>query len=250
MTTTRSAPPTQYIKIPKSLLVSAPELGLGIDEVMLYAVLADRTILSYKNDWYDEQERIYIICTRAQAAKLLGWSPRKSVDVFHTLSAAGLIEEIPQYNQAGCQIAGHIYVHLWCEPTPLFSIEDIQAGKLPYFTLNNIYTDKGRYYTMPTAVLAKTSLSLRAKLLYTLLLDRWDGAKRNGIQLWCTLPCRDVAQLLGCCPGTISAAYRQLASAGLIMRRQAACGMPYHIYFLQPGLHNTAGAVQQNLHPM
>ena len=79
----------QYYVVPKDMLTDGAALGINLDETFLYVVLRDRTKLSFKNNWIDDSGNVYIIYTREDAANYIGWSKRKTVDVFARLVEAG-----------------------------------------------------------------------------------------------------------------------------------------------------------------
>ena len=88
-----------YFRIPRLLITSPRFKTLSVDAKLLYGMMLDRMSLSVKNDWYDEDGRVYIYftveeisedmnCGRDKAMKLLG--------ELDTRKGIGLIERIKQ----------------------------------------------------------------------------------------------------------------------------------------------------------
>ena len=64
------------------------------DSKVLYGLLLDRVSLSIKNHWIDEQDRVFIIYTRAEAQEVLNVKgEQKITKLFKELKDYGLIEE-------------------------------------------------------------------------------------------------------------------------------------------------------------
>lgn len=51
-----------FFKLPKALMYEVKYKNLSANAKLLYAMLLDRTTLSIENDWFDSQDRAYIIC--------------------------------------------------------------------------------------------------------------------------------------------------------------------------------------------
>ena len=52
-----------FYKLPKFLMKEESLKGLSNDAKLLYAFMLDRMSLSRKNEWFDEENRVYIIYT-------------------------------------------------------------------------------------------------------------------------------------------------------------------------------------------
>jgi len=89
----------QYFRIPRLLITSPRFKSLSTDAKLLYGMMLDRMSLSVKNEWYDEDGRVYIYftveeisddmnCGRDKAMKLLG--------ELDTSKGVGLIERVRQ----------------------------------------------------------------------------------------------------------------------------------------------------------
>jgi hypothetical protein len=195
-------------------------------------VLRDRVNLTAKSKWLDQNGRYYIIYTREKVAKFTTWSLRKTVDVFHALANAGLIVEEKQTNRAKRNIAPRIYVKQWAAPVYSDSNEE-----LPYLTPSNIAIRPSHYYIIPCDLFGSRykSLSLRAKLLYAIILDTLHlsiefGHRDNDGVPWCELRQQEIMSLLDCKATSLAKAYHELECCGLIYRKRVESGCAMRIY--------------------
>ena len=89
----------QYFRIPRQLITDARFKQVSTDAKLLYGMLLDRMSLSVKNEWYDDNGRVYIyytvdeicgdmVCGRDKAMKLLA--------ELDTRKGVGLVERIKQ----------------------------------------------------------------------------------------------------------------------------------------------------------
>lgn len=53
----------QYFRIPRQLITNARFKQVSTDAKLLYGMLLDRMSLSVKNEWYDDNGRVYIYIT-------------------------------------------------------------------------------------------------------------------------------------------------------------------------------------------
>ena len=83
-------PLPRYLPFPKFLL----DAQLSHTAKLLYALLLDRATLSRKNNWTDEQDRIYVIYPIPKLAQALGCSFSSVTRSLTELTDAGLIERI------------------------------------------------------------------------------------------------------------------------------------------------------------
>jgi len=228
--------PPQYIILYKSLLNYAPALGLSLDAVYLYSHLCALANLSAANGLTDSNGDLFVICTRVQAAKILSCSPSKVTEINRQLVNAGLIYTVKQTNRAGCNVAPHIFIRQWNEPSPTIPMEDILAGKLPSLTALNVGVITGCYYRVPTALNCEKfqTLSVRAKILYSILLDRMTlSIKHNFIDnagYWCSVKADQAECWLQCTHSTLSKTYGKLINIGLVQRARVEPGCPEHTY--------------------
>ena len=85
---TVSSPLPRYLPFPKFLL----DAQLSHTAKLLYALLLDRATLSQKNNWTDEQGRIYVVYPIPKLAQALGCSFSSVTRSLTELTDAGLIE--------------------------------------------------------------------------------------------------------------------------------------------------------------
>lgn len=216
----------QYYIVPKAMLRTGQQFGLGMDEVMLYVILRDRVNLSFENRWIDEDGRIYIVYTREEAARYLGWSLRKTIDVFARLVMSGLLTEKEQHNGSVLKLPKRLYVRQWAEPSVFHSVEELKNGGFFFLTEHTVHADVGEYYVLPQCLLEDPiyeGLGLRAALVYMMALDKlhlsikYGKVDANGL-VWCSLDSKEVCQELGCNEKTLGRTYKVLEEIGLIVR--------------------------------
>lgn len=89
-----------YYMLPKILVTDGKFQSLSSDAKILYACLLERTALSLKNKWIDQENRIYIIFTLEEIMEVLGRSNKTAVKVLNELDSStgglGLIERKKQ----------------------------------------------------------------------------------------------------------------------------------------------------------
>ncbi len=82
-----------FIRVPKILLQNETFQGISAEAKLLYSLLFDRTELSNKNGWKDDQDRVYIIFTVAEIQENLNCGNKKAIQLLDELeNKAGLIE--------------------------------------------------------------------------------------------------------------------------------------------------------------
>lgn len=67
----------QFYKLPQGIF-SEKYSGISSDGKLLYALMLDRMKLSEMNGWRDERGRVYIIFTRDEACRVLGFGKDKA----------------------------------------------------------------------------------------------------------------------------------------------------------------------------
>ena len=201
---------SQYIRVERSLLRHGSEFSLSLDAMLLYAMLRDRCTLSAKNGLHDADGRIYIYCSRKSAAKMVGCSVRKAVELFKALGDAGLIREVATGGSR------RIYVKQWSEPSVLHSAESLRDGGFFDVTIDRVHVMPEDYITIDVAMLA-SNISNRAKVLYALLSDASSKQRLYGRDV-CSLPRETAMPLLQCGRDTLRKTYAELEEAGLISR--------------------------------
>lgn len=85
-----------FYMLPKVLLTENLYKNLSSDAKILYVCLLERSSLSFKNDWIDEQGRVYIVFTVEEIMKMLNKSNKTVVKILNELDVnakgIGLIE--------------------------------------------------------------------------------------------------------------------------------------------------------------
>ena len=84
-----------YYRIPKALFQDSRFRQLSTDAKTLYGILLDRMSLSVKNNWLDEQGRVYIIYTVREVQESLCCAEHKAVKLFRELEQTDLISPMP-----------------------------------------------------------------------------------------------------------------------------------------------------------
>ena len=91
-----------YLPYPRFLL----KMDLSQTAKLLYALLLDRSTLSQKNGWQDDEGRVYIVYPIAEIAEILDKGRTTIQDALNELAAAGLMER----KRTRFAAANHIYV--------------------------------------------------------------------------------------------------------------------------------------------
>ena len=82
-----------FIRIPKIMLIDQMFQSLSMAAKVLYGVLLDRMSLSMKNEWLDEESRVYIIYQIGEIQEDLGFTKKKAMDLLAELEEFGLLEK-------------------------------------------------------------------------------------------------------------------------------------------------------------
>ena len=82
-----------FYRIPKALFTDPAFHSISTDAKVLYGLLLDRMSLSARNDWLDEQGRVYIVFTVEEIMESLACGNKKAVGLLRELEVgADLIE--------------------------------------------------------------------------------------------------------------------------------------------------------------
>jgi hypothetical protein len=87
----RDAESFRFIRLPIVLIEDEKFKGLSIDAKVLYSMYLSRSALSYKNNWIDENGRVYIYFTVEETAKQLACGMKKAIKLIKDLEKFGLI---------------------------------------------------------------------------------------------------------------------------------------------------------------
>ena len=89
----------QFYQLPKSLFFNTLYKDkIELPGKNLYSFLLDRLSLSIKNNWCDEDGKVYLIFTRKTAQQILGVSDKTITKAFKQLEECNLIREKRQCN--------------------------------------------------------------------------------------------------------------------------------------------------------
>lgn len=89
----------QYFRIPRQLITNPKFKHLSTDAKLLYGMLLDRMSLSEKNEWYDDNGRVYIYYTVEEICRDMNCGRDKAMKLLAELDTGkgiGLIERIKQ----------------------------------------------------------------------------------------------------------------------------------------------------------
>ena len=104
-----------FYRVPRLLIKDERFKKLSSDAKLLYGLMLDRMSLSIKNEWFDEDNRAYIIYTIDSIMEDLGCGKEKAVKVLAELDSVkgiGLVEN------------GSMSI-LWAQKVELFSQHNI-----------------------------------------------------------------------------------------------------------------------------
>lgn len=119
-----------YLPYPRFLL----KMDISQTAKLLYALLLDRTTLSQRNGWQDDQGRTFIVYPIVEIAEILDKGQTAIKAALNELDAAGLLER----KRAGFSSANRLYVKL----PPLVRISDpMTVGKATLIRSENRPTD-------------------------------------------------------------------------------------------------------------
>ena len=88
-----------FYRIPKVLFTDDYFKDLSSDAKVLYGLMLDRMSLSIKNNWIDEEDRVYIIFTLEQVMQYMNCGRDKGMKTLaelDTKKGIGLIERVKQ----------------------------------------------------------------------------------------------------------------------------------------------------------
>ena len=89
----RQAERFSFYMLPKILLNDEHFKSLSSDAKIFYACLLERSSYSYKNNWIDDEDRVYIIFTIEEIMETLGVSNKTASKISSELENIGLIEK-------------------------------------------------------------------------------------------------------------------------------------------------------------
>ena len=81
-----------FLMIPWALITEPEFRDLSMESKVLYAMMLDRMGLSKKNNWLDEQNRVFIYYTVDEIIEKMGCCKQKALKLLNELKEFGLIE--------------------------------------------------------------------------------------------------------------------------------------------------------------
>lgn len=115
----------RYFKLPKLLFESPRYEDMRLDSKVSYSILKDRLSLSLKNNWVDEEGRIYLVYSNLKLMKILNCSKSTLLRIKKQLTEYGLMQEVQQSNSEKGTLANKIYLgNLVVDDSFSFSDED------------------------------------------------------------------------------------------------------------------------------
>lgn len=82
-----------FVRVPKLLMTEKMFDSISIDAKLLYGLLIDRMSMAQKNDWIDEENRVYVLYPIAEIQEDMGVSKKKAIACLADLEKSGLIEK-------------------------------------------------------------------------------------------------------------------------------------------------------------
>ena len=95
-----------FYRIPKIIITSPIFKNISCDAKLLYGLLLDRMSLSAKNEWFGEDNRVYIIFSIKEVMEYMNCSKGTAIRFMSELEESNLIER----KKRGRGLADYIYV--------------------------------------------------------------------------------------------------------------------------------------------
>ncbi len=83
----------EFLRFPLTLLANPKYKEMSLEAKFIYSLLLNRLTLSQKNGWINEENEVYLIYTREDAANILNISYKKTIAAFRELIDKGLLYE-------------------------------------------------------------------------------------------------------------------------------------------------------------
>ena len=83
----------EFLRFPLTLLANPKYREMSLEAKFIYSLLLNRLTLSQKNNWINEDNEVYLIYTREDAANTLNITYRKAISAFKELIEVGLLYE-------------------------------------------------------------------------------------------------------------------------------------------------------------
>lgn len=83
----------EFLRFPLTLLANPKYKEMSLEAKFIYSLLLNRLTLSQKNGWVNQDNEVYLIYTREEAANMLNISYKKTIAAFRELIGKGLLYE-------------------------------------------------------------------------------------------------------------------------------------------------------------
>lgn len=100
----------RYFKLPKLLFESPRYEDMRLDSKVSYSILKDRLSLSLRNNWVDEEGRIYLVYSNTSLMKILKVSKSTLLRIKKQLAEYDLIKEVQQSTSSKGNLTNRIYL--------------------------------------------------------------------------------------------------------------------------------------------
>jgi len=88
-----SADQYSFYRIPKSLMLGDEFRDLSLQAKLLYGLLLDRMAMSAKNQWIDNENRVYVVYPISEMQEDLNVSKKKAIEYLKELETVGLVKK-------------------------------------------------------------------------------------------------------------------------------------------------------------
>lgn len=100
----------RYFKLPKLLFENPRYEDMRLDSKISYSILKDRLSLSLRNNWIDEEGRIYLVYSNTSLMKILKVSKSTLLRIKKQLAEYDLIKEVQQSTSSKGNLVNRIYL--------------------------------------------------------------------------------------------------------------------------------------------
>ncbi len=112
-----------FYRIPKIIITSQLFKNVSCDAKLLYGLLLDRMSLSAKNEWFDEENRVYIIFSIKEVMEYMNCSKGTAIRFMSELEESNLIER----KKRGRGLADYIYVKKYFDETEVVQKSNLKG---------------------------------------------------------------------------------------------------------------------------
>lgn len=219
-----------FLRIPKYMFQDPAFRKLSSAAKALYALLVERSVLSFSNKWLDQNGRCYVIYPIAQIEEQLGCQTKKASSALTELAKIGLIRR----QRSGY---GSPYKITVLSYSPAASSDENTPGHSGP-SLEYITPEKAKefpYIMVPRPMLSHSAfsdLSLDAKLLYCVLYNRFslNLAYGKGDVSYTVCTVQEAASIMGCYRDKAMGLLKELSTFGLIRTEKRHSQLPSKIF--------------------